>query len=63
MQDAREGCLSHTCGEGSGACPVSGQEPEEGQRQAAPDREKQLVEIRGKRAAWSVGPGVSISVF
>lgn len=62
-QDAREGCLNHTCGEGSAACPVSGQEAGEGQRETTPDGGKQLVEIRGMTAAWSMGPIVSICVL
>lgn len=62
-QVAREGCLSPACGERSVACPVSGQAPGEGQREASPDRGKQLVEVRGMRVAWTMGPGISISVF
>lgn len=62
MQGAKEGFLTHTCGEGSVACPVSGQEPAEGLREAASDREKQLVEIRGIESVerWAKNQHLSV---
>lgn len=52
MLDAKEGCLSHTCGEGGEACRVSGQEDGEGQEEATSGRETSWSKSKGKREHW-----------